>query len=49
MLIRARLTRELPDYDVQEEVDKQTAQSMIEDGKDFVVAIKESLKRSIHG
>jgi uncharacterized protein (UPF0332 family) len=44
MLIRARLTREVADYDIQDEVDARAAQSRIEEGKDFIDAIKKMLK-----
>lgn len=45
MLINARKVREIIDYDIQEEIVESAATLKLEDGKEFVAAIKEIIAK----
>lgn len=45
MLINARKVREIIDYDIQEEIVEPAATLKLEDGKEFVAAIKEIIAK----
>ena len=46
MFINARNLREIADYDIQEEISESTAAIMLEEGKEFIKAIKVLLQFS---
>jgi len=46
MLIDARKIREIADYDIQEEIVKPAASLKVEEGKSFLEAIKDFLKKA---
>lgn len=44
MLIEARKTREIADYDIDEEVEQSAASARLKDAKDFIGAVRDLLK-----